>query len=75
MKFYLTILFEDPIPKSCLTLNSPRGVYYHLTDIGFSHDIAANAEGWCELSSVGESYFDEEYNDTICSCFYIEVIE
>lgn len=31
-------------------------IYAFLTDHGYSHDVAADVEGWAELASVGEEY-------------------
>lgn len=38
---------------------SPREVYDFLSEF-YSHEICANAEGWCELASVGEEYEDSK---------------
>lgn len=53
---------------------SPRGVYEYLSDY-YSHDTAANAEGWCELASVGEVYEGSEFNGKFEESFTISVKE
>ena len=52
---------------------TPRSVYYHLIQHFFNHDTAANAEGWCELASVGEEYEDSDFNGEFEESFNISV--
>lgn len=44
-----------------------RTVYERIMELTGNHDLSADAEGWCELASIGEVYEED--------LFTIEVIE
>lgn len=31
-------------------------VYFALENLGYEHEICANAASWCELAGIGETY-------------------
>lgn len=37
-------------------------VYYFLTENGVEHELAADAQGWTELATEGETYNEEDFD-------------
>lgn len=56
----LTICLPDRSTKTMYCATS-RDVYNMLRYHGFSHDDAANAEGWCDFSLYGEWYCEDDF--------------
>ena len=53
---YGTIIMRIGSAQAQLKTWAHDSIYAFLTDHGYSHDIAADVEGWADLASVGEEY-------------------
>lgn len=55
-EMYGTIIIKTAEAQARFKTSEHDGIYDFLTDHGYSHDIAADVEGWADLASIGEEY-------------------
>ena len=55
-EMYGTIIIKTAEAQAQFKTSEHDGIYDFLTDHGYSHDIAADVEGWADLASIGEEY-------------------
>ena len=55
-EMYGTIIIKTAEAQARFKTSEHDRIYDFLTDHGYSHDIAANVEGWADLASIGEEY-------------------